>query len=137
MPPFRFPWTPVPEEELIDRLRRTLAFWDRWRYWSIVAHIGLLAAVLSLYVLGGQVFMRLGQNGNLALLGFAAGALMGMVLGWATAGIIHGLIFSIAGFQSERLLLRYYDSVHDAQSAEESGGDPDIESDDNSDCEAD
>jgi hypothetical protein len=90
-----------------------------------------------LYVLGGQVFMRLGQNGNLALLGFAAWALMGMVLGWATAGIIHGLIFSIAGFQSERLLLRYYDSVHDAQSAEESGGDPDIESDDNSDCEAD
>jgi hypothetical protein len=46
---FRFPWSRVPDDEYIARLRRSIALWDRWRLRLLLLHVALLAAAIWVF----------------------------------------------------------------------------------------
>ena len=45
--------------------------------------------------------------------------MIGLVLGWLFHAVIHGIIFGLGGFRSERLLLQYHDAIADRQVCDE------------------
>ena len=111
---FRWPWTPVPDEEYISATRRVLSFWDRIRLWMIFLYLGLLIGLGILLEKGANLLQALAAPpGNAQirwdLLGFVFGAVVGCCMGGLLQKVVHGLTTSIGGFRSERLLLKYYD----------------------------
>ncbi len=108
-----FDTSQISDEEFIERLRGTMATWDRLRrrlrvFYLLMAVVlvGLIVAVcLWLTNLMGRGIQ--GQN-----LGFALGFILGLTLGGLAFKVVHGLMYSLPrGFRSERLLIRYYDAI--------------------------
>jgi hypothetical protein len=111
----RFPWKPIPDDEYIDRLRSSMRFWNRWRYFFLVANIGAVIAIVYLAERGLRFLMDMALPPgnapvNWPLAGFVCGAMLGMAMGWFFWHSLHQLIESIDGMQSQRLLLKYYDA---------------------------
>jgi hypothetical protein len=107
-------WAPVPDDEYIARLRRSIRSLDRWRFWLILFYVVLLVAAISLLSKAIPLLIGLGQPGDVpfALLGFVTGAMFGLGFGWMFYGLVQGLISMLGGFRSERLLLKYHDAVN-------------------------
>lgn len=134
----RFPWTPVPDDEYIDGLRRIMRFWNRWRYFFLVANIGLVIAILFLVDRGLEFLMDMALPPgnapfNWPLVGFVSGAMLGMAIGWFFLHAIHQLIDSIDGLKSQRLLLKYYDAYEALRTGQPALGDDGGESSDSRD----
>lgn len=110
---FRHPWKRVSDDEYIARLRRSISFWDRWRFWLILFHVGLLVVATWLFSKAIPLLLGLAQPADapFAILGFVTGAIIGITFGWTIYGIIHGLMSGLKGFRAERLLLVYYESI--------------------------
>lgn len=132
----RFPWTPVPDDEYVDGLRRIMKYWSRWRYVFLVANIGLVIAILFMADRGLNFLMDMAlppgnAQFNWPLAGFVCGATLGMAIGWFFWHSIHGLLESIDGMKSQRLLLKYYDAykaLRTGQIASGDGGDEFVDS---------
>lgn len=109
-----FPWTSVSDDEHIAKLRRSITLWDRWRFWLILFHVGLLIAAIWVFSKAIPLLIELAQPANapFALLGFITGTIVGLAFGWIFHGIIHGLLFAVGGFRSQRLLLKHYDALN-------------------------
>jgi hypothetical protein len=103
----------ISDEEFIERLRTSLATWDRLRRRLFVIYVlsgvvivGLLIAVCLLLA----NLLRLGMQGQNA--GFALGVILGLLLGELAFKVVYGLVDSLSGgYRSERLLIRYYDAI--------------------------
>jgi len=115
---FRSPWTRVPDDEYIAKLRRSIAWWDRWRFWMILFHVGLLVAATWVFSRVIPVLIGFAQPANVpfVLLGFVTGTVVGIGFGWIIYGILHGLISALGGFRAERLLLKHLDAQDSEQS---------------------
>jgi hypothetical protein len=98
------------DDEHISRLRRSMANWDRYRYWLFFIYVLLLFAIAWIPYKLFEVVIEVGPNVPIALGGFFVGIMLGMNCGWMIFGILHGLASCINGFRTERLLLRYHDS---------------------------
>jgi hypothetical protein len=109
----RFPWTPVSDEEHIERIRRSIALWDRFRIWLLFLYgAGLVAAVWALVYGIAAIWGIVPGNAGLPLLGFAVGTVLGYMIGWALSHLLDGIVFGLSGLRSERLLLRYHDILN-------------------------
>ena len=117
---YRSPWTHIPDDEYVARLRRSVALWDRWRPWLFLMYLVLIAAATWLLTKAVRLLLALAQPGDapLPLLGFIAGAVMGLAFGWMIHHALFGLVSTLRGFRSERMLLDHY-RPHDAQQAEQ------------------
>jgi hypothetical protein len=105
-----FPRKPVSDDEYVVKLRRSVATFDKWRWWLAAPHAIGLAVIIVLGFQGVSVLLQLvgPANGPLALQGFEVGAIMGMSLGWLAHHCVWGIISIVGGLKSERLLLKYY-----------------------------
>jgi hypothetical protein len=108
-----FDTSKISDEEFIERLRGTMATWDRLRRRLRVFYLLLAVAVVGLVVAVCLLLTNLmgrgiqGQN-----LGFALGFILGLFLGGLTFKVGFGLMDSLScGYRSERLLIRYYDAI--------------------------
>ena len=112
MTSFRSPWTRIPDDEYIAKLRRSIAALDRWGYWFILLHVGLLVAATWVFSKAIPVLIGLAQPANapFALLGFITGAVIGIAFGWQIYHILHGLNSALGGFRAERLLIKHLDA---------------------------
>jgi len=110
----------LPDDKYVAKLRRTIAWWDRWRYWMILLHVILLACVSWMTVRLSQTLLELAEPEDVpfTIVGLLLGAVVGFSFGWMFYGLLQGLVTAISGFRSERLLLQYYDSAN-AQSTED------------------
>jgi hypothetical protein len=113
----RSPWTRVPDDEYIAKLRRSIALLDRWRFQLILFHVGLLVVAFWVFSKVIPVLIAVAQpdNAPLALLGFVTGTVFGIGFGWMIYGIFHGLISMLGGFRAERLLLKLLDDQDSEQ----------------------
>jgi cytochrome bd-type quinol oxidase subunit 2 len=109
---FEFFWRHRSDEEHIERLRRTMKTWDRWRPWFIVIHSLALVAFLAITIgIAEGLNRNWPNNPGPVWLGFLLGIPAGGMVGMVAHKIAHGFVWAIAGHRSEHLLLRYYDAV--------------------------
>jgi sterol desaturase/sphingolipid hydroxylase (fatty acid hydroxylase superfamily) len=124
------------DEERIERLRRNITTFDRWRrvfiVLNLVAFLALVAAfVAALSMMDGMV-KSFGQRAGGSGLGFGFGFILGMFIGLYTLYILHGWYVIFFGLRNERLLIRFYDADRDLgqRRSVESEGDGPIEAGD-------
>jgi hypothetical protein len=109
------------DDEYVTKCRSTLLFWDRFRYAMFALFAACLVAVIWLSVQVVPMINAIGQgNRQMAWLGFSTGAVIGLVLATIFHNAVFGMIFTVGGFRSERLMLKYYDLL---QQHETSGND--------------
>lgn len=109
----QFPWTPVSDEEYIERVRSSIARWDRLRIWLLFLYgAGLVAVVWALVYGIAAIWGIVPGNAGLPLLGFAVGTVIGYMFGWVLSHLLDGIVHGLSGFRNERLLLRYYDMLN-------------------------
>ena len=126
---FRSPWTRIPDDEYIAKLRRSIALWERWRFWLILFHVGLLVAATWVFSKVIPVLMGLVQPANapIVLLGFVTGTVIGLAFGCLIFGILHGLMSALTGFRAEKLLLKHLDAQDSKQSEPDQQPEPESE----------
>lgn len=102
------------DAECVERVRRFVARYDRWRPALVALYGGLLIAfVVAVVVLvealqGGVLWPALGP-------GFAAGLALGALVGLTVIKLTHRLVGALVdGRRGDRLLVRYYDAVRQA-----------------------
>lgn len=116
---FRSPWTRMPDDEYILRLRREIAFVDRNRIWLVLFQIALLVTVIWVFSGIVPVLLRFAQPANApaVFMGFVAGTGLGLSFGFIIHGILHGLISALlGGFRAERLLVQLLDAQYVGES---------------------
>lgn len=97
----------------IESLRKTLVWWDRWRWLGIVTHVGILVALVYLgdeflsFIRGMQAMFP-GANPNVDAV-ILAGACAGLTFGLMLQGSVWAIITAVSGLRTERLLVEYYD----------------------------
>lgn len=119
----------VPDDEYIAVLRRSIALWDRWRYWLILIHVAMLVAAIWLLTTAIPLIIGLVQPANapIAMMGFIFGIVLGLSLGGILQHIFHGLVLSLGGFRSERLLVKHHDALNSLLSRGDRPPEPDTE----------
>ena len=101
------------DSEHIDRISKTIEFWDRWRksilFVSLIALFGLLGflAWLANFVVDIPANNALAIHINKIPLGIAFG--FGVTFGFHLHSVIGYIISSaVGGYRSERMLLKLY-----------------------------
>ena len=105
----------VTDEQYVERVRRGVASFDRWRRLAMVLHGMLTLAYVALFValvklanlISGEFF-----KGSWWL---TSGLLIGILLGWPVGLWIHQLLQGwatiLGGMRKERLLVAYHDAL--------------------------
>lgn len=121
----------MSDAEYVARLRRSMASWERWRFWLILFYGALLALAIWVFDRVFRVLFGFAQPADVGfqLAGFLVGAIFGMMFGWLIYGILHTLIGLIFGLRAERLLLDLLDAVKSEQPEGPPGLDPESEAD--------
>jgi hypothetical protein len=103
----------VPDAEHVERVRRTLHRFDRWRPWMAGFYTALAVGYVALLVAAVTVLngFRLQAQDRPALLGLFVGLGVGASLGLLGAHIADMLCVVFLGARNERLLVRYFDAV--------------------------
>jgi hypothetical protein len=109
---FRSPWTRVPDDEYIAKLRHWIEWWDRWRFWMILLYFGLLVVGIWVYSEVIRVLLGFAQQGNAPFIlgGLVSGTVIGIGFGWMIHGLLDGMMSALGGFRAERLLLKLLDA---------------------------
>ena len=102
----------VPDESYVERVRRGVRSFDRWR-WPLIAFYGLILTAFIVFEVA--VIRRLGTaisnlEGRVSP-AFSLGLVMGLGLGVPFLGALHGFFFVLLPKQrTERLLVAYHDA---------------------------
>lgn len=99
--------------EYIEKMRTTLHWWDRWRWFGIALHVALVAALIWL----GYKFEPLICEMQAAFPGanpdadkvILVAALVGITFGYMFHHSVWGILIAMSGLRSERLLIQLYD----------------------------
>jgi len=106
---------PDSEAAFVARISRMLDRRDRWGWILILVHLGILiyAGWLS-FCIPGLFAQLLGANPNpnfmneVVLIGIVLGVKLGLLLHHSISGIMSSLL----GFRTERLLVQYFQDLH-------------------------
>ncbi|MEX0724921.1 MAG: hypothetical protein WEB58_18955 [Planctomycetaceae bacterium] len=108
----------LSDDEYIERLRRGIEQWDRWWYVSIPVALAVVATLGWGIAEGVQKMIAIAQRGNIPNVwtGIIVGGAIGLSVGFVFQMMINGFIAPLLhSYRTERLLLKYYDAVHDAE----------------------
>ncbi|QEH35613.1 hypothetical protein OJF2_41660 [Aquisphaera giovannonii] len=110
---------PKSDEEHVERLRRSLASFDRWRRPLLALHLAaavtyVAAVIAAVWALRGFASM-MGANAPGVAPGFLIGLAAGASLGFLGVKIAHGLVDLALGLRNERLLVRYHDALREME----------------------
>ena len=110
---FQVPWQTMPDAQYVERLRRTMALWDRYRPLLLVLYVAMLGLFAWAVTRGVQFLVALARptDAPWPVFGFMAGTILGVVVGWLFHFLIFGLSGGLLGFRSERLLVKYHDAL--------------------------
>lgn len=113
MKPYGISWGQLTDDEFVEKLRRRITLFDRWRPWFICVSLAVLAATIWVFIKVISLLIGLVQPANAAfpMMGFALGTVAGLSFGFTIAKLLHGLIFAFGGFRAERLLLKHYVAI--------------------------
>lgn len=116
-----WPFNRVSDAEYIERLRRSLAEFQRLRRWLILLYavltVGFIGALVIIVALLRAIFQQ--NNRPDALVGFALGFVFGAMIGSVALKLGHGLATTILDRRAERLLVKYHDAIQAALHSEE------------------
>jgi hypothetical protein len=113
-------WAQASDEEYVEKARRKLTRFERWRPWLI----GLYVFNLMLLVGGASVVVLILQSvwkpGDPPLLwaGLVVGCIIGAWLGEVAYQVGHGLATGLFGLRNERLLVKYHDELQSVRRAD-------------------
>jgi hypothetical protein len=110
---FRIPWQPVGDAQYVESMRQAIARWDRYRPLLLVSYVVLLGLFAWSVTRGVNFLVGLAQPANAPwpLFGFVAGTILGVVVGWLFHFVIFSMSRGLAGFRTERLLVKYHDAI--------------------------
>jgi hypothetical protein len=116
-----WPFNRVSDAEYIERLRRSLAKFQRFRRWLILGYAVLTVGFIGALVIIVALLRAIFQQNNLpdALVGLAIGFVFGFMLGSVALKLGHGLATTILDRRAERLLVKYHDTVQAALRSDE------------------
>ena len=103
----------VTDEDYVERIRRGLAFWKRFRRVLLVTNTLLIAAFVVGMLFAAdalQLFIR-GNQGQGVPFGFVIGVLLGLLVACALDHVTRGLVNAQRSWRTELLLLRYHDAL--------------------------
>lgn len=98
----------------LEKIRRSVAWWDRWRWLGVVLHAAIIGFVVWLSFQIVELIQWM--NGpapqgvmpeTVVVLGVVLGAKMGFLLQQA----VWGALMSLGGFRAERLAIAYHDAI--------------------------
>jgi hypothetical protein len=107
----------MSDEEYVEKVRKSVLFWDRFRFWAFPVQLGILVALMSLCAWGIHAFAGLMAGPAPAGFpqgiwqGFSFGAIAGLVLAFLFGKIIDGFTHLRPGLRTERLLVEYHDRL--------------------------
>ena len=105
----------MSNEEYVEKVRNSVLFWDRFRFWAFPVQLGILVALMLLCAWALHTFAGLmagpGPTGLQQGMwqGFSFGAIIGLIFAFMLGKIIHGFTLLRPGLRTERLLLEYYE----------------------------
>ena len=104
--------SPISDEEYISRIRRIIAFWDRWKWWVVALFIALMTITIALFSVVIPAFIALAGPFNIPFVWvvFVGGFVLGALFGLMICKGIHGLSMALNPFRTERLLLKILDT---------------------------
>jgi hypothetical protein len=120
------PFFHASDEQHVERLRRSMASFDRWRR-PLLAFYALIAVIFLGVLVGTFILLNdLGRNMGMGGWGpgFVIGLVMGASLGFSALKIMYMFINILLGFRNERLLITYYDAFREMSEAEEAEDGP-------------
>jgi hypothetical protein len=107
----------IPDEQRIERLRRTIASFDRWggflKAIYLLASFTFVATLVFAMILMNGMRLNFGNMANGMGGGFVVGLLLGSMLGLFAVNVGHGLIMAFSGLRNERLLIHYHDAYRE------------------------
>ncbi|MEZ6063667.1 MAG: hypothetical protein R3C19_25235 [Planctomycetaceae bacterium] len=104
------------DEEYVGKLRKTLQWWDRWRWLGVAFY----AAIFAAFVFAGSKLVSLARHTS-SVFGDVSSTIELVAIPSAMLGVYLGFIFGkssyaamllLCGMRTERLLLRYHDRQH-------------------------
>jgi hypothetical protein len=103
----------LTDEEYVQRVRRQVAFFNRWRRPWVAICIVLLLALLVAAVMVVETLQRLAQGigGQGVTPGLVIGLMMGAMLGLQAIGLTFGLVVGFRADRTALLLLIYHDAL--------------------------
>lgn len=123
------------EAAYIERMRRSIAWWDRWRWLGVAFHVILIGLVLWGSTCIVELIRRFhGMDPQAAmpetvvLLGVTLCAKLGFILQHSAGGLLN----AIFGLRTERLAIAYHDAIeqHCRRRGEEAAAKPNLPADD-------
>jgi len=104
--------------QYIEKMRKTLRWWDRWRGFGIALHVTIMAALIWL----GHKFALLIREMQAAFPGanpdadqvVLVAACVGAYLGFMFHHSMCAILMAFSGFRSDRMLLQFYDQHRDS-----------------------
>ena len=108
----------LTDDEYIARLRRGIDQWDRWKYVSVPVVLAVVAFMGWGLAEGVQKMIMMAQPGNVpnAWTGIILGGAIGISIGFFIQILLNSFFAPLLhSYRTERLLLKYYDAVHDAE----------------------
>jgi hypothetical protein len=105
----------LPDAEYIERVRKSVRWWDRWRWAGVALYLVIIATIIwlafrlvdLLRALQAPVLLQNAQIEAIVLIGIIAG----LHLGFIAHSAIWGVIQALAGLRNERLLIQYHDRL--------------------------
>lgn len=101
------------DKQYVDKIAKSLQSWDRWRWFAILFHAGIVSGVIWFgynAVNTIQKFQGMWDNNNQNALpqGLVLGIIIGLSLGYFLHSSVAGLLNALGGFRTERLLVEHF-----------------------------
>ena len=117
----------LSDEQYVERIRKGLRTWHRWRYVAGVVQLCLLAMVVWLFLITIRFLSdfnnvgRLTKHGTLSpeqqgvYLAYFAAILMGFFVGFMFYKALFFITETFLGFRRDKLLVECWDALSDAE----------------------
>jgi hypothetical protein len=100
------------DAEFVERVRRSIAWYERFRWPAVIFYLALTAGLIGLGVALFNFIQAAPMPGVWP--GFFIGVILGALFGKLAYKIGHGLAIALTGsHRSEELLVRYHDALHE------------------------